>query len=359
MEKGLFKSSYEYVLRNSSNEFNCIPFINLQRLSEYIPGIIPGTYYLGGGYSSDGKTNTMDSIFVYDVYDFYKSVKGKIDIKIDWIYFSYEVVKNSKAIKATSRRMFLNTGMIHDLYYLSGFRKNKPTPEVLKLYDETIKYYEEFEDMLTIYDTPLNPTGCNRIVKKFAEDNGKVTYKVVNNGEQDIKIFDSYTPNHPNHYVIIVIDHLSLSVLEQHFNTKETIDKLSQYAVQWRNRYNFIPVFIQQFSADTLAIERHKLGKLEPDLNSFGDSKYTPRDANVVMGLFNPFKHEKTEHRKYDITRLKDNYRWLSILKTRDGMANIGVGLYFNGAVNFVKELPKSELMSDSIYNQIIKGGYK
>jgi hypothetical protein len=341
---GMFKESYDYILENRDKQFNCIPFENLPRLSKFIPGIIQGNYYLIGAYSGDGKTNTTDSLFLYDAYDFYQREKNNTDIKISWIYFSFEVVQRSKAIKAVSRRMFKEHGITADLQFLSGFKEKRASDEVIKMYKDCMEYYEELEDMMTIQDIPENPTGLNKAIWRFAKEHGTIkTKKITGSDGKVMEVFDSYEPNHPNHYVIIIVDHIALSPLERGFNTKTNIDKISEYAVGWRNRFNFIPVFIQQFSADTLSIDRQKAGKFEPDLNSFGDSKYTPRDANVVLALFNPFKFELASHRGYNIGQLQDNYRYLSLLKSRDGAAFVGTGMYFNGAVNYIQELPRSD----------------
>jgi hypothetical protein len=341
--KGMFKESYDYIVENRDKEFNCIPFESLPRLSKFIPGIIQGNYYLIGAYSGDGKTNTTDALFLYDAYDFYKREKNNTDIKISWIYFSFEVVKRSKAIKAVSRKMFMDYNITADLQFLSGFKEHRASDEVFEMYKHCMEYYEEMEDMMIMKDIPENPTGLNKAVWKFAEENGTIhTKEVTDNNGKTINVFDHYEPDHPNHYVMIIVDHIALSPLERGFSTKMNIDKISEYAVGWRNRFNFIPVFIQQFSADTLSIDRQKAGKLEPDLNSFGDSKYTVRDANVVLSLFNPFKFELESHRGYNIGQIQDNYRYISLLKSRDGAAFVGTGMYFNGAVNYIRELPKA-----------------
>jgi hypothetical protein len=354
--KGMFQGSLNYVIENRDKTFNSIPFSSFPRFNNFLPGVIKGNYYLIGAYSGDGKTNTTDSMFLYDVYDFYKENKDKMDIKISWLYFSFEVVKNAKAIKAVSRKMYKDYGIVADMHYLSGYKESRATDEVINYYKSAIGYYEELEDLLKIQDIPENPTGLNKHMWNFAEQHGTIHTKMVTTNEgKQIKVFDKYEPNHPNHYVIVVVDHVALSPLERGYTTKTNIDKLSEYAVDWRNRFNFIPVFIQQFSADTMSMERQKQGKTEPDANSFGDSKYTFRDANNVFALFNPFKFEQRKHRGYDITLLQDHYRYLSLLKSRDGIANVGVGTYFHGGVNFIKELPKStDLVNmDKVYAKL------
>ena len=63
--------------------------------------------------------------------------------------------------------------------------------------------------------------------------------------------------------------------------------------------------------------------------------------ANVVFGLFSPFRHEIPEYYGFDVKIFRDNIRFLEILANRGGSAGATCALYFDGAVNFFKELPK------------------
>lgn len=60
--------------------------------------------------------------------------------------------------------------------------------------------------------------------------------------------------------------------------------------------------------------------------------------------MFAPDRYKIENYRGYDITKLKDNYRALKILKDRNyGLANGYLNLYFDGATNIFKELPNSK----------------
>lgn len=62
--------------------------------------------------------------------------------------------------------------------------------------------------------------------------------------------------------------------------------------------------------------------------------------ANVVLGLFSPYRFGLTEYMGYDITKLKDNIRFLEVIVNRDGEMGGILPLYFDGAVCYFKELP-------------------
>lgn len=61
----------------------------------------------------------------------------------------------------------------------------------------------------------------------------------------------------------------------------------------------------------------------------------------MVIGLFAPDRYEIDRHRGYDVKRMQDSYRSISILKNRYGVSNLRVGMYFDGAVGEFRELPQ------------------
>ena len=69
-------------------------------------------------------------------------------------------------------------------------------------------------------------------------------------------------------------------------------------------------------------------------------NKLIARDCNTMLGIFSPFKHEIPEYMGYDITKFKDNIRFMEIIISRDGGAGTVCPLYFDGATNFFSELP-------------------
>ena len=146
-------------------------------------------------------------------------------------------------------------------------------------------------------------------------------------------------------------DHYGLFENESGLTQWQTISKWSsEYCLHIRDKFNFIPVGVQQQAADKERVETNYKGdtieqKLEPSLDGLGDNKTTARDANVIIGLFDPNRYSIREHNGYDISRFKDRYRSVNLLKDRDGVSNKKLPLFFNGAVDFFKELPKSDDM--------------
>lgn len=72
-----------------------------------------------------------------------------------------------------------------------------------------------------------------------------------------------------------------------------------------------------------------------------------------MIGITNPFSFELPEYLGYNIRILKGNFRCMEIVLNRDGTSNSICPLFFDGAINYFKELPKpnSEELGRVYYN--------
>jgi replicative DNA helicase len=354
----LFQSALDKIDRGRLGLNVGIPH-GLSKLTDYVPNIQQGTYYLIGAGTGVGKTSFVDDIFLYNTYDFIK--KNKTDITLDIDYFSFEIEKSLKITKGICRKLFEDFRISIDLNYALSRGKNKMSDEVYAKVIETKEYFDQLDDVINIFDMPLNPTAIYRYLWNKVEKNGKIIKKVIDTVDQagnpiKMEIFDKYIPNDPQKYHFVIIDHISLSKTESGLTLKDTIDKISSHLVFFRNNFNIIPVVIQQLNYDITDPLRAKLGRLSPMLSDFGDSKYTTRDANYVFSLFSPMSLNMTHFPNaegYDITRLRDKFRSMEILKGRDGGIGTRVGLLFHGKVGRFWELPSPEHMGADMYGNI------
>ena len=62
--------------------------------------------------------------------------------------------------------------------------------------------------------------------------------------------------------------------------------------------------------------------------------------ANLVLGLFSPFKFALPEYKGFNIKIFKDNIRFVEVLVSRDGEMGGVLPLFFDGATCTFKELP-------------------
>lgn len=333
----IFNESMELIERGIQGGNRGIPH-GFKRLSSYIPGLQSGTYYLIAAESGNGKTAFTDEVFVYRSFDHIKSLRDE-DANFKILYYSLEIDKRIKIIKGICRKLYTEYGIITDVNYILSRGKNRISSEIYEKVVQSADYFEQLEDHLILKDASASPSEIAKDIVKFANKNGKLT-KIGG------KI--SYKSNHENETVFIIIDHVGLCKKEGGLNDKQNIDKLSQYMVPIRNTYNYSPVLIQQFNRSISSSDRFKLHMVLPQPSDLKSTSVTYEDCNTCLALFSPKRYDMPSFRDYDIERLQDRFRSLSILKNRDGEADKILGLNFIGEIGYFTELKKaSEMTSD------------
>lgn len=125
------------------------------------------------------------------------------------------------------------------------------------------------------------------------------------------------------------------------------------------DKWGFTPVVVQQQSAASSSSEFAKntgkliIDKLKPDPEGLADNKFTARDVDLMVSLFDPYRYDITEYKGWDLTRLRGTHREFNINLNRNGISRATCQLYFNGAASFFKELPATP--SSQIYENIEK----
>lgn len=323
---------------------NCIP-IPFPRFRQEFPGIQQKTYYLVSGATKAGKTQITNYLFVYNTLLYAYNNPGKITPKI--FYYNLEEDEEDITLRFMSFLLYTLSGIEVNPMDLSSIDERKPLSQSIidKLesaeYKSILNYYEEHVKFMP----SRNPTGMWKDMTNYANFHGKTLYEDYTYRDdfgrlQTGKKIIGYEPIDPNEYVIIIADHVSLWEKERGMTLKETIDKYSEYCITLRNRYKYIPVAVQQQNIETIGLEAFKADKIRPTMAGLADSKNTGKDCTVMIGITNPHGAGKDNSLGYDITKFKGALRLLEIVLNRKGQSNSICPLYFNGAVNYYKELP-------------------
>ena len=332
-----------------SGSVNCIPS-PFKRFTNDFCGVEQDTMYCITSFTKGGKSQFCSYTFIYQTIVYSYFAKEKLDFKI--IYFPLEETKERIMQRFMSWLLFkFSKGKVRispkDLRSTTKALDEKILDR-LREFDvqDLLDYFEEH----IIFPTEApNPTGIYKYCKQYAEDHGTVKKKTVKMkdelGEmQDVEVFDSYEQDNPDEYRMIIIDTVNLIDTERGMNLKQSIDKLSEYCAKYlRNRYHFSPILIQQQAFESEGNEAFKMGRVRPSVAGLGDSKYVSRDADIVLGLFSPFRFGMTDYLGYDITILKDRLRFLEVIVNRNGEMGGILPLWFDGAVCDFRELPKSD----------------
>lgn len=349
-KKTLYDRVYEQIVnrrdRLLKGNINCIPW-GFPRFEEENPGIEQGKYYLISANSKVGKTQIADWLFFYNTIQ--QVLENNLKIKLKIFYFSLEMTKEEKMLSAFANILYIKEGLRIAPKDLKSTKADRILSEDVLLIIEKYKpYFEKIEEIVEFIDDVRHPFGIYNLVREYALANGTVHYREIDIDGKITKVEDYYEPNNPDEYVMIMIDHISLISPEKRNGVQLTLHESisvlsSDYLIKLRNRFNYIPVVIQQQSAAQESVDNKKANKLKPSLDGLADNKLTGRDANVILGLFSPFRHEIPEYMGYDIVFFKDNIRFLEIMGGREGGAGVTCPLYFDGAVNYFKELPLSK----------------
>jgi len=221
-----------------------------KRLNNYIFGVQKACYTLIGGDSGTYKTTLLDFIISSAIED--AIAQGK---KINVFYYSFEIDALTKKCNWLSRAVANKYGKIIPPQKIKGLRTKDNikemtlTDEEQQLIDSCIPEVEEMFSKINFVFEPINPTGIRNELFKHFESRGKLLYEPYEdeNGVKKQRII-GYTPNDPDEITIAAIDHLALMKDERGFDTKQNIDKMSEYSIFLRNVFKLSIFYLQQFN---------------------------------------------------------------------------------------------------------------
>lgn len=302
-------------------------------------------------------------MFVY--YPFFYSINNPTKLRLKILYFTFETDVETKMQEFGCHLLYKLDKIHTDIDTLDSAEETNPCPEeILNLLDSEKyqEYIKKFEDTVTYIEDIRNPYGINKYITDFMISRGTVTYKEVpvkdykTGYEKIVKVVDSYTPNDPEEMVIVILDNYANLSLESGLSKMETIDRMSKYAIALRDRFKVCFVGIQHQAQAAEGLESRKMDLMEASTDNLADCKTTARDANMVVGLFSPWKFGKETFEGYDITKLRNYVRFVKILEQRRGKGqNVRCPILFDAAVGNCIELPRNDdrQQLEQFYNYI------
>lgn len=332
--------------------YNCIPW-PFPRFREFLPGTQMGKFIIVTANQKVCKTKFCDFVFVYETLFF---IMEHPEIKVKMFYFCLEESARKKFIEFQCHLLYRLDGIIMSPTELESTDKDRPVPEhILQLLrsDKYQAYIKKFEEMVEYVDNERNPTGINKKCREYALSHGQLNFTTIKvkdpiTGELvEKKVVDQvnpYTPDDPEEYRMVILDNASNISTEQGMKKMETIEKMAKHAITLRDQLNYTFVLIQHQAQAQEGIENFKLNKIKPSSDGLADCKTTTRDANMVIGLYSPFKYGMPEYEGYDITKFRNHIRFMEVIEDRDYGANGNIcPLYFDGAISYFSELPKAD----------------
>lgn len=312
-----------------------IPFQDFTTLSNHIKNIQQGRYDMVFAGTSVGKTAFVNSTYVFGAIDFLEAHPGYIhDLEI--IYYCLEITPEKMIAKEISRLIWEEHGILTDTNEILSIGNSQIRPEVEALIDHYQERFERIQDKYIHFRTSLSPKSIFRDLITYAEARGKIIR------DDDGNILE-YQPNDESKIVLVVVDHIGLINYKDFSTKKEAIDMVSRHLVFFRNMCGFSPVVISQINRGSEQMDRRDGDNWMPMLSDIKDSGNTSEDANTVIAIASPFYYGVKTCLGFDITKYKDRYRLIKILKNRDGQRNLLASFLFIGEYGGYYQLPSAD----------------
>jgi len=335
-------------------KYPIIPFYeSFPKLSTVIPGIIKGINITVTANSGVGKTLFTKNLFFLTPLRFVRN-HPESGIKLKIIYFLLE----------ESKEEFIDSlicWMLNEKYNISissldlkSYYENPIDEKLISKIEDCKSELEILMQDVELIDSVHNPTGLYKWCRNYSEKLGTHIWEEREFQSSDSlgksstkeKVYKGYKPNDDT-FVIVIVDHISLLSEESGGSKHNSMSKWSMdYArLQITKHWKWTVVNVQQQASDSEKMQYTLSGdtiesKVEPSLDGLGDNKIVQRDSFIILGVFAPYRYGIKQHLGYDITRLKDNYRSITILKNRLGKSNVKVPMYFDGTTMHFEEMP-------------------
>jgi hypothetical protein len=301
-----------------------------------------------------------------------------LDVTIRW--YALEETEQEFALSFISTILAVKYGIILSVPQLLSIGKYTLSKVEEEAVEDATIFLNEFLKHVHVIDWITNPYGIWKDVREFTEKRGKFYYEKVDKNNKVIsceeitdptKGWNKFVPTREKEFVFIVTDHISLLQPEKdhHGSLFAAMGEFSKkYCLKFMvKRLGYHVINIQQQTADSDKQQFDFKGqsieaKLLPTLDGLANNKECARDCHLVMAIFAPTRYGLEKFDGYNINPntggLGDKYRCLLFLKDRNyGLANARVHMFFNGALNYLEELPPWDTMTPDKYKKLLTIG--
>jgi hypothetical protein len=239
-------------------------------------------------------------------------------------------------------------------YVLGRIHGQSVTNTDMKYIHAAYSIVKEFFASIRFHEYSINPTGMfmDALTNFYGPTHGLIIRQPLTpeqkaDGWKDGRII-GWKPHNPRRVVVQVIDHVALGDPEKGLHsTKDVIDKQSMYAVKLRNLFGMSTFAIQQFNTElssTFRMQKRSEAALHPQRIDFGDSKYTFRDADAVLGLLKPADYDLPTFHKFDVRALGNYLVFVFLMKNRYGTSGKLFPKFLNPYSGIFHDLPTDPL---------------
>lgn len=303
--------------------------MGMPKLESVIDGVIRQNQTVVFSDSGSGKSSFMLYCYVYRPLmehlddDNYRVVMFSLEMNADMIF-----------AKLLSTYLFETYGVELTVKDILSRRKGHILDDAsYDLIKKSADWMKKMESHILIHDKAINAKSMYAVLYKDLEKYG--TFSETTHRK-------TYQFNNPDLIYSVIIDHIGLVRPTDGRTLKQEVDETSAYLLTLRNICGISPVIVQQANREHGNIERRKQGMSGFSLTDTKNSGNPIEDAETVISLYNPNREKLRTYRGYDIATLGNNFRMISVLKSRYGDSDVEIGCNFFGGINIFKELPKA-----------------
>ncbi len=374
----LVESLESEIQRGKEGKNTTIPF-PYERLDEYLE-IGRNTMYTIGGEPGVGKSTYIQDCFIIRTMQWWIEHRETTNIKLTVVYLNMERKVYSHTSRWLCRLIYENEGHYIHPKKILGKKNYKGEKEELTAIDEgyiakwkkVINSWQEEVDgdcPLIVHEGSKNASGISIYVEQLAKKYGTIHHKDKEDKsiENTLRASRTYDPHHPNHIVLLITDPIGALSPERKEGKGERKVKQDSFAdtmMEARDIYGFSPVLVQHLNRNMSDIHRQKMGNLEPKLSDFADTSTTAYHSEVVLAVFDPYRHgQQDKHNGYDLKKMRNDrgdtyYRSIHILKNSYDAMGIYVSMTLHPGTGILKSLPRKAPEDDKFYDRIINGMY-
>ena len=311
----------------------------LPKLDKLTYGIQQGWMTLVGADTGAGKS----SLVLYTtIYNAYKSYIKDPSIPIKFLIFSFEMSAEALLAKMLSMHIYDTYKKVLPYSDILSFNETL-SEEDFQMVEKSKTWLTGFTEIATIVDKPVTASGLYGICKEWCKTLGTIT-QVSEHKEE-------FTPFNDKQIPIVVLDHIGLMDISAGKTKKDEMDIAAKHLIYFRNKYKFCVYLIQQLNRNFKQMDRRKSEHAFIQLDDFEQSSGPTHAAEIVIGIYHPYREKNWNPLGYDVRQLKDRSRILICLKNRYGQADKALGVVFYGETGIWKELPQPDQINDySIY---------
>lgn len=339
------------------------------KFGKIVPVLPKGLMVLITANSGVGKTQLWKSLFLMNIIKYVVSEKTT-DLKIHFKLILLEESEEEFIDSIYSIAMYEKYGLIVDKLTLNSMRKSPLSDDLLKKLKDVEHIVDKVLSYVDILDSVYNPFGIYSYLRSYSEEHGDHVKKTKiftekNNGKITKiprTVYSHYQPHDPNQEVIVIVDNLNLLSPEKGDSLRDAMGKWSfgYCRKKMSKHWGYRIINIQQQAGDSEKQEytykgANIINRVKPSLDGLGDNKATARDHLLAIGLFAPIRYNIEDYKGYDISKFRNNFRSLLILKNRLGIDKVEIPLYFHGAACIFKELEHPDKVNINNYELIKK----